>query len=771
MTQIGTIKTITGHGSVQAMSQDNPTRHLNPGDPVFLGETLVTTGQIQVILVDGAGQELLSLGGDTRLLVDETVVSPVAEVDAVVREVQAIQAALEQEGEVPGQEDPPVEDEPAAGEEDPFQGEDMGFYQGDRSAGDVDPRLLGIEDRDNAPQVEEAPRSFDEGEEIVTEPEPDPVFIVGSNPDPSALFQPAPDGDGENIPVSFDNDVAGASTPHTVPGGAVSGELLGDGGNDTLVGDPGGDATVFNHHFIIELDLSTSMQNISNLKVKIEEMVREAEVKVGENDYGHIRISLQGFADEAGDAVYIEFLKTGPGNGVQVSGGTSLNPGTQAQTTTDAWVNTHVLPLVQEGLYTNYESALVEANTLVDPAFAQNHVIFLTDGHPTANIGTTPNSTAVDYFNIADIFGVTNQAETNINPKYWNPDWDDRGNEVTELAANATAIQVIGIDVETGSSAYPTVENVEAADGTIVNIGSPVDLLNAMDTSGQAELTTGQGNGVDLVSLMDDSLGRQLLPVGNDTLWGLEGNDLIFGDTLNTDGVAEDLSQSGVDVSAIADLPIGSGWAVFATLEENNADWGRENTLDYIQANHEALGLETVDAAGTGRLGGDDEIFGGDGDDIIYGQEGNDAIDGGAGDDILVGGSGNDTIDGGSGTNAIDGGLGTDTLLISADSSLDFSQVQNMEQLLLGETGEDQNLTLTTDQVFDMSAGNGLEVVGGETDNDSLTLDASWSRSPTNANVWEGQTEDGNSISLMALNISVTDGVDTYTFDGQGNVV
>jgi len=114
---------------------------------------------------------------------------------------------------------------------------------------------------------------------------------------------------------------------------------------------------------------------------------------------------------------------------------------------------------------------------------------------------------------------------------------------------------------------------------------------------------------------------------GNDTINGGAGDDLIFGDAVNTDALA--IAQGLV-------MPIGSGWAVFQALE--TGAWTRADTIAYIQANHQLVSTES------GRTGGNDTISGGDGNDTIYGQEGNDIISGGTGNDILWGGTGSDTF-------------------------------------------------------------------------------------------------------------------------------
>jgi hypothetical protein len=110
---------------------------------------------------------------------------------------------------------------------------------------------------------------------------------------------------------------------------------------------------------------------------------------------------------------------------------------------------------------------------------------------------------------------------------------------------------------------------------------------------------------------------------------------------------------------------------------------------------------------------GDDTIYGGDGNDTLNGQGGSDALFGGAGDDILVW----DSID-----TTIDGGSGTDTLNASGadvDITTFAGALTGIEQIDLSAVGN-QSVTLTAQDVLDISDTNTVTVVGGPPD----TVDA-----------------------------------------------
>lgn len=173
-------------------------------------------------------------------------------------------------------------------------------------------------------------------------------------------------------------------------------------------------------------------------------------------------------------------------------------------------------------------------------------------------------------------------------------------------------------DLSGSGSAQLRIDNVILVPQIHVDTGA-VDIVNTADEL-QAALQGGSSS-VDLNT------------AGADTINGGDGNDIIFGDAPFTDALAL--------AHGLTDMPAGSGWKVFQTLEATpSQNWTREDTIDYLRdpANHSVLSQES------GRSGGNDTIHGGAGNDIIFGQEGNDLIDGGAGADTMSGGSGADTF-------------------------------------------------------------------------------------------------------------------------------
>ncbi|WP_210466887.1 Ig-like domain-containing protein, partial [Vibrio crassostreae] len=129
---------------------------------------------------------------------------------------------------------------------------------------------------------------------------------------------------------------------------------------------------------------------------------------------------------------------------------------------------------------------------------------------------------------------------------------------------------------------------------------------------------------------------KELSEIGNDKVLGNEGDDILFGDAINTDNLLW-----GVDGNPDKpiDLDDGAGLSALVTflqLNNNGIEPSDMEVYQYIRDNHEIFNVN-------GDIhGGADTLEGGEGKDIIYGQGGDDILIGGLGDDILTGGDGDD---------------------------------------------------------------------------------------------------------------------------------
>jgi Ca2+-binding RTX toxin-like protein len=119
--------------------------------------------------------------------------------------------------------------------------------------------------------------------------------------------------------------------------------------------------------------------------------------------------------------------------------------------------------------------------------------------------------------------------------------------------------------------------------------------------------------------------------VGNDTMDGGTGNDVMFGDSIV------------LAAPAVTSAPDVCWWKFRAVHHEV------EDILEDIVKIGQHGNFDNCHAVS----GGNDLMVGGDGDDILFGQGGDDKLYGGAGNDLLVGGYGKDTLVGGTGKNKL----------------------------------------------------------------------------------------------------------------------
>ncbi|KGG83071.1 hypothetical protein P245_25540, partial [Comamonas thiooxydans] len=183
-------------------------------------------------------------------------------------------------------------------------------------------------------------------------------------------------------------------------------------------------------------------------------------------------------------------------------------------------------------------------------------------------------------------------------------------------------------------------------------------------TTGRTDNSQVVLNPSDLESaLVGGSTTNELAPVGNDKIFGGDGNDILFGDTINTDQLPWGVSGNPAKPADLADGSGLDGLKQFLLLK-NGVQPTDADLHKFISENHGMF-----DVQGDTR-GGNDELHGGNGNDIIYGQGGNDTLFGDDGNDILYGGAGNDTLDGGSGNDTLIGGKGDDILIGGAGDDI-----------------------------------------------------------------------------------------------------
>ena len=178
-------------------------------------------------------------------------------------------------------------------------------------------------------------------------------------------------------------------------------------------------------------------------------------------------------------------------------------------------------------------------------------------------------------------------------------------------------------------------ENLE-----VHSVGIDVDadalvLLSSFDNTGGAQNVQ---DPADLTAELASTVSP--LPVGEDVLIGGSGSDIIFGDVINTDGLASaefgaagEHDGAGYDalVAFLTDNALAGTAAGEAPSDDQVADFIRSNPFQFIVAGDERGEADSVDGGA-----GDDTLFGMGGDDLLTGGQGNDLIFGGAGSDTFV---------------------------------------------------------------------------------------------------------------------------------------
>ncbi|HHJ4328417.1 TPA: type I secretion C-terminal target domain-containing protein, partial [Klebsiella pneumoniae] len=380
-------------------------------------------------------------------------------------------------------------------------------------------------------------------------------------------------------------------------------------GNDVLLGDVGGVATGTipgkNYNIALVVDTSGSMSDSAGNNQTRMQLTKDALInlanKLAVHD-GVVNVTLIGFGSTAENKISVSGLTTqnvdtliAKINALTANGGTNYEGAFQEAV---AWFNTQTT--AGHTSTANYE----------------NLTYFLTDGNPTySNTGANGNGNSTEY---ADMQAAVNAFAT-LSP--------------------ISTVHGIGIGTGVSGDYLKFFDNTSVTGQGSVSFSSGIFGWNTQYVTGpigQHEIvTTAAGLNA---ALQGGGSNHTPLAVGNDTINGGAGNDIIFGDAINTDA----LSWTGRDVVGHANyMAPGSGVSAlkkFLELGGTSAADMDKAMYDYIKANHEQFNV-----AGDTR-GGNDILNGGDGNDIIYGQGGDDQITGGKGDDILYGGTGADTF-------------------------------------------------------------------------------------------------------------------------------
>ncbi|MEM8556050.1 MAG: calcium-binding protein [Pseudomonadota bacterium] len=272
-------------------------------------------------------------------------------------------------------------------------------------------------------------------------------------------------------------------------------------------------------------------------------------------------------------------------------------------------------------------------------------------------------------------------------------------------ATDLTAHDLFGVD----RGFTVTFGNGTGSHTMVYGSGAPVNEVSYVQLGTQTTYTGGSGTDIVLGTDGDDTIIGEF---GDDQLRGGDGADLLIGDgySFGTLTSTEDTIWGGNGNDLIyMDNPIKYDES-FATAVEV----GLSLDVGYGGAGKDTLSNQAGFSNLYGNSGDDvliggiyeDRLFGGTEDDMLYGNERDDTLDGGSGQDLLSGNRGDDFLKGGADNDILKGGLGND--LLRGNSGDDLMRGGAGEDTLQGQQGAD---TLDGGMGNDMlNGGNGSDV-------------------------------------------------------------
>ena len=206
------------------------------------------------------------------------------------------------------------------------------------------------------------------------------------------------------------------------------------------------------------------------------------------------------------------------------------------------------------------------------------------------------------------------------------------------------------------------------------------------------------------------------------------GDDVLLYDSLGVDGLGGDDT-----------VTFGTDWDGQNTI--NMTALKNIETLDLTEHGDHTLTLKTTDVAGMTDIrdgltietdSGDTVILANDGDDVWVHTATSNVYESAGGATLTINGNGtidesvltptaNDDILGYNGTEAIDAGAGIDTIILFENTTIDYTQLDNVEVLEL-KYGDHDLGTLRLNDVLDITDSNHTLTVEGEA-GDTITLD------------------------------------------------
>ncbi|WP_324252676.1 VWA domain-containing protein [Neisseria brasiliensis] len=264
---------------------------------------------------------------------------------------------------------------------------------------------------------------------------------------------------------------------------------------------------------------------------------------------------------------------------------------------------------------TNYDHVFREAATWFNQVSGNgynNVTYFLTDGQPTT-WGNTGMVTNRGYLTQTDV---------------------DKALESFAKLSAVSDVHAVGFSQGIQERMLNFFDNTVAEGNSVQydSFGFVTDYKSPVNYSGSA----GEAQVVSTPEELDAALEsgtveRVLNSVSGDTLYGGEGDNILIGDSINTDHLSWTNGITGIQHTAGTHDGMGARALTeyIKWTENNGSDATQEQIGDYVRENWVKLLDDRID-------GGNDTLVGGSGNDILFGGAGNDTLTGGEGADQFV---------------------------------------------------------------------------------------------------------------------------------------
>ncbi|MDP2502540.1 VWA domain-containing protein, partial [Vibrio splendidus] len=396
--------------------------------------------------------------------------------------------------------------------------------------------------------------------------------------------------------------------------------IKGTENNDLIVGDVQGIQIVAGEDYNIAFILDTSGSMGRDVETAKDELlvVFDAILASSQGQHsGQVNILITDFSNNSNTSVSVDL--------------SSQNPREQFVAALDSITDVG-------GGGTNYEAGFQSAvEWFADQNGGNNISYFISDGEPTSftdsrlmksefdeilidyDLSTNQVITLADLLPAGYTSGVVNyQGKVLIDDKHklYSP---LTGERIGDLSINGNSYDYYdkgGVNKQ-GQHMYQLLALMSSVDAIGLGNSLDEDVLEDYDSDGLVETS------IDVTKLSEVILGKEVsLLQGEDQIDALAGDDIMFGDLVQFDGI------SGQGVAAIQKY-------VAQETGEQLSSVSARDIHNYISDNVQDFDQSRANDK-------DDVLSGGEGDDILYGQGGDDTLIGGLGNDILVGGDGDD---------------------------------------------------------------------------------------------------------------------------------